>query len=704
MAEVETVEQGERVLKSTCRGCHGCCGVLVHLRNGTVTKVEGDPDNPMNRGTLCSIGLAAPELLYHEDRLLHPMKRVGPKGSGQWERISWDEAYGAIAEKLLDLRAESGPESVCLVQGTGRDYAEFLYRFSNVFGTPNVATPGYLCYFPRVVVHNAVCGGLPIANYQERPKCAIIWGCNPHITSPEEYQGAHLVDAMSSMDLIVLDPRFTTLAAKAKIWLQLRPGTDTALALGMINHIIANDLHDREFVETYTTGFEELAEHVRQWPLDAVEQITGVPSAKIAAAAELYASAKPAAINPGQVLDGSINCVSNALCMAHLMALTGNIDRKGGDVLFAPPKVKPLSQFALHGELAQEQHAKRLGGSEFPVADRGMITTHPKLLDSILDGKPYRTRAVLIHGSNALLSWPDSNRVHKALTALEFLVVTELFMTPTAELADIVLPAATWLETDDVAGYWTRHGNVSVRQKVTQVGEAKSDQEILNELGRHMGYGDKFFDTMDDALTDMLTPSGMTWEKFKEVGFLAGEMKFEKYRERGFSTPSRTYEFVPKKLQDLGLNPLPAYLEPPESPVSQPKLAEEYPLILSTGIRQPVFFHSESRQITSLRAKWPEPLMEIHPDSAARYNLEDGGMAIIESPRGRITMKVKVTPGILPGMVAAPHAWWFPEKRDPEHGWRDANINVLTDSGPPYDAGAGSVSIRTLLCRVRPAH
>jgi anaerobic selenocysteine-containing dehydrogenase len=208
---------------------------------------------------------------------------------------------------------------------------------------------------------------------------------------------------------------------------------------------------------------------------------------------------------------------------------------------------------------------------------------------------------------------------------------------------------------------------------------------------------------MDAALSDMLEPSGLTWKQFKEAGGLASELSWEKYRERGFSTPSRKYEFAPQRIAEMGREPLPGYLEPPESPVSKPEMTKDYPLILITGIRQPVFFHSESRQIDSLRRIWPEPLLEVHPETAAKYNLKDGGMALIESPRGGVSMKVKVTPGIMPDVVAAPHCWWFPEKGGPDYGWRDANINVLTDSGPPYDSCSGAVSMRTLLCRVRPA-
>lgn len=693
---------GPRVFKSTCRGCHGGCGVLLTVDGGKVTHIEGDPEHPLNRGTLCSMGLAARELLYHPDRLLHPLKRAGERGEGRWQRISWDQAYDEIAERLGAFRAESGAESVALVQGTGRDYAEFLYRFANLFGTPNVATPGYLCYFPRVLTHLATCGGLPVADYPEKPACIVVWGCNPHITSPEEYQGFLFVEALSTAKLLVIDPRYTTLAARAEIWLEPRPGTDTALGLGMIHLILEEGWYDREFVQRYTTGLEELRVRVREYTPERVEEITWVPRDRLRAATELYAKSRPAAINPGQVLDGNVNCVSNALVTSHLMALTGNLDRRGGNALYAPPPVEPLSKFALHGKLPAEQRKKRIG-AQFPVADWGMITPAPLLCRAIIEGAPYRVRAMLIHGSNVLVSWPDSARADAALRAVELSVVTDLFMTPTAALADYVLPAATWMETDDIASYWVRNGIMSVRQKVAQVGECRSDHEIFNELGRRLGHAESFFPDMETAMNAILAPAGLSWEEFKTVGVLRGEVRYEKYRERGFSTPSRKYEFVPTRLKEAGADPFPAFTEPPESPVSRPDLLRDYPLILVTGVRQPVFFHSEGRQIPQLREKWPDPLLEIHPETAGRLGVRDGQWARVSSPRGEVRLRARLTPGIPLSVVAAPHGWWFPEQGGPDFGWRQSNVNVLTSSDPPYDSRAGSVNIRCLLCRVSPA-
>jgi anaerobic selenocysteine-containing dehydrogenase len=615
------------------------------VEQGTVTHVEGDPEHPLNRGTLCSMGLAARQLLYHPDRLQHPLKRVGERGEGQWQQISWDQAYDEISSRLQRFRAESGAESIALIQGTGRDYAEFLYRFANVYGTPNVTTPGYLCYFPRVVTHLATCGALPVADYAEKPACVIIWGCNPHVTSPEEYQGFLMVDALDTTKLIVIDPRYTTLADRAEIWLQIRPGTDTALGLGMLHVLLEEGWYDREFVEEYTTGLDQLRERVREYTPERVEEISWVPRHKLRAAVELYATTKPAAINPGQVLDGNVNCVSNALILSHLMALTGNLDQRGGNALYAPPPVQSLSKFALHDKLSEAQRKKRIGGAAFPVADWGMMTPAPLLCRAILEGDPYRIRGMLIHGSNVLVSWPDSERVYEALRAVEYLLVADLFMTPTAALADIVLPVASWMETDDIANYWLRNGIVSVRQKAVQIGECKSDQEIFNELGRRLGYEEEFFSDMASAMNTILEPAGLSWQEFCEVGVLRGPVRYEKYRQRGFSTPSRKYEFVPTRLKDTGADPFPSYIEPPESPVSRPDLARDYPLILVTGIRQPVFFHSEGRQIPVLREKWPE----------SRY-----WRSIRKPPRASECVMASGCRSHLPGarLVYAPNSRW----------------------------------------------
>jgi ferredoxin len=282
-------------------------------------------------------------------------------------------------------------------------------------------------------------------------------------------------------------------------------------------------------------------------------------------------------------------------------------------------------------------------------------------------------------------------------------VVTDLFMTPTAELADIVLPAASWVEQDDVACYWTRGGYVAARRKAVQVGECRSDHEILNDLGKRLGHAEAFFGRLEEAWELILSPSGLTWEAFAERGILRGATAYEKYRAKGFSTPSRKYEFAPAKLEAAGRDPLPSYQEPPESPARTPDLAKEYPLVLTTGVRPQTFFHSEYRQVPVLRARVPEPFVELHPETARRHGIADGGWTWIESPRGRIRMRARLHPGIDPRVVALPHAWWFPERGGPEYGWREANGNILTDGSGPCDPAVGAVSVRSLLCRVAPA-
>jgi anaerobic selenocysteine-containing dehydrogenase len=693
----------EHIVRSTCRGCHGGCGVLVTVRDNRVLRIEGDPDSPVSRGTLCPMGLAYREVVHHPGRLTHPLRRIGPKASGRWERITWDEALDAIAARLNAIRRESGAEAVALIQGTGRDYAEFLYRFANAFGTPNVCTPGPICYLPRVVTHTAVCGGLPVADYLNGPRCVIVWGCNPHWTHPEEYKGCQFLKGLEAAKLIVVDPRYTTLAARAHLWLQLRPGTDAALALGMLHTIIFEELYDKDFVAEHSVGFDRLKARVAEFSPERSAEITWVPSAKIRGAARLYAMEKPAALNPGQVLDGTVNCVSNALCNAHLMALTGNLDVRGGNVLFGLPGIQTLSKFAGHERLPEGQRAKRLGGCDFPVADWGALVPSPTLCRAILEGEPYRVRAALIHGSNPLLTWPDANRTYAALSALDFLAVTDLFMTPTAELADIVLPAASWVEQDDVASFWTRGGYVAARRKAVQVGECRSDHEILNELGVRLGHADAFFDRLEDAWNLILQPSGLTWDAFAEKGILQASMAYQKYRAKGFSTPSRKYEFAPSRLEAAGRDPLPSYQEPPESPVRAGGVAKDFPLVLTTGVRPQTFFHSEYRQVPVLRARMPEPFVEMHPETAREHGIADGGWAWIESPRGRIRMRARPDLGIDRRVVALPHAWWFPERGGPDYGWREANGNILTDGSGPCDPAVGAVSIRSLMCRIAPA-
>ena len=356
----------DRVVHSHCRMCHGGCGALVYVKDDRVVKIAGDPDCPISHGTLCSKGIASQQLAYHPDRLTHPVRRVGPKASGKWERITWDEALDTIAERMLTYKEQHGAESVVMGYGTGRENEAVIYRFANTFGSPNVLTAGHFCYGPRIATTVITCGSNVIVDYDNNPKCIMVWGNNVTISNPDCYKGEPFSQAVNAgAKLIVIDPRLTRVAARADIWLQLRPGTDTALALGMANVIIQEELYDKEFVAEFTHGFDEFAARCAEYPLDVVEQITWVPKEKVAEAARLFATTKPAAVQWGVAIEQQVTCADNNRALLCLMGITGNIDRPGGaDAVQAAPSPQRQRvrrpQDALEGAGGQAPGRRRL--------------------------------------------------------------------------------------------------------------------------------------------------------------------------------------------------------------------------------------------------------------------------------------------------------------------------------------------------------
>lgn len=694
----------DRVVKSHCRMCHGGCGVLVFLKEGVVKKILGDPDCPINHGTLCSKGIASTKLLYHPDRLLYPLKRKGPKGSGLWERISWDEALDLVAQRILEYKEKYGAESIVMGYGTGRENEAVIYRFANLLGTPNVLTAGHFCYGPRVATSIITCGSVPVADYENKPACIMVWGNNLVISNPDEYKGESFSQALDSgAQLIAIDPRLTRISARANLWLRPRPGTDAALALGMANVIIEEHLYDPEFVEKYTHGWEAFKERVSQYPRQKVEQITWVPKAKIQEAARLFAKSKPAVIQWGVAIEQQNTSADTNRALLALLGITGNIDVPGGQVLFTPPRVRTVGEFGAHKMLSLEQKAKRLGGDRFRLAGNFAIINPGCVWEAILEQRPYPVKMLFFISSNPLLTRANGSQVKKALEAVDFLVVADFFLTPTAELADVVLPSATWLEMDYIGDFWKRHGYILPRHKVVQVGECKSDHEMLNELAKRVGQGDYWWESFERALDWILEPMGMTWQEFKTRGEdLRGEVRYRKYESKGFSTPTGKFELYSTLLEKWGHDPLPQFREPPESPVSTPELYKEYPYILITGRRLPGFFHTENRQVKPLRDLHPDPILEIHPEAASREGIKEGDMVLVESPRGRAKFRAKLFRGMDPRIVSAEHAWWFPEQPGPDHGWKDSNINLLTRNDyESCDPAMGATPVRTLLCRLR---
>ena len=701
--------------KCACRGCHGGCMHLLTVDDGIVTKIRPDPDGPLNRGRACVKGMSIIEQMYHPDRLTHPLRRTGPRGSGSWERISWDEALDGIAERLNAYRRDCGPESIALFSGTGRHHLSQFWRFANVLGTPNAASSGALiCLGPR---KNAgeLCGGhfAGVDYYGDvRPGGILVWGANPAVSGADGELTFLIKDAVKEgIPLIVVDPKPNELTRAARLWLPLRPGTDGALALGILNILFSEDLYDHDFADNWTYGFAELRERCAQFDLPRVAEITGLSQELIRRAAHEIASIKPLSLEWGTAIEQSTNAIQTCRAIFMILALTGNYDVPGGFV--ESMEIAPTADILLD-RLSPEAASKCISGG-YPFCNGAAspkLFAHPHLtLDAIRTGKPYPIRAMISSANNTLISVADSHHTRECLEALEFFVYIDFFMTPTAELADIVLPAAMWPEVDSVF-CMPEFGDVAAlcMQKVVQVGECRPDEEIFLDLAKRMGldYGaDSQREILDNEILAELARrrpeyAGLDFEAFRQLGWIAPKREYLNYRRRGFHTPTGKFELWSTILERAGADPLPDWNEPPETPVSRPDLLAKYPLILITGSRTMPFFISNNRQIRSLRRLHPFPLCAMSAGTAEQYGIEDGAWIFIETERGRITQKARILDGMPDGIVNCEMGWWYPEAGAPDYGWDESNANILTVGAPPHDPVGGAYPLRALLCRIAP--
>jgi anaerobic selenocysteine-containing dehydrogenase len=704
------VRTDRTIIKSTCKSCHGGCGVLVTVENGKIVHIEGNPDSS-TRGTMCAKGLASIQEVYNPNRIMYPMKRKGERGGCQWQRISWEEALEVIAGKMQESRERYGASSIAVCQGTGRGYNRYTFRFARSIGTPNIGVPADFCYGPRLAVFGMTVGGRLYCGYHgwggQYPKTQISWGKQLEITNADGEMAVWFLDSLEKAEhLILIDPRATRLAGRADMWLQVRPGTDAALALGMLNVIINEGLYDSEFVQNWTYGFDQLRERVQDYPPHKVAEITWIPEGKIIKAARVLATDKPGCIQIGESLEAGNNSIQTLRAIVCLMAVTGNIEKPGSMINWVPPDTGPMEDFAMEVSAPEEP---AIGAEQFKLlASPPFAMAHMHTLFKQLREDTSPIRVMHLEGTNPLVAYPNTKEVKEGLLKVEFLSVVDLYMSPTAEYADIVLPAAHWLETDDIHDMHPRFIIGAIKKVVEPAGEAWPDNKIYNELGKRLA-PEYWFNDVDEMLDYQLRKANITWEEFCQLGFLAKmgkEQSYYKYKTDywkkggGFPTNTGKVELYSTVMEKLGYDPLPFYMEPNESPYSTPELAGEYPLVLSAGGRSPYYFHSQYRQVPWLRERQPYPIVQMHPETAAKLGIKDGDWVWIETPRGRIKQVASLFEGIDPRVVVAQASWWYPEDPAPDHGLWKSNANVLTRNDPPFDPAMGSATFRALLCKI----
>jgi len=788
-----------------CGLCIARCGCVAVVEDGRFTRLEPDPAHPTGQA-LCAKGRAAPELVYHRERLTYPLRRTRPKGEPdpRWERIGWDEALDLTAAAMRRVAERHGPESVAFTLSSPSttaiaDSSGFIRRLANALGTPNAGITLDLCGWGRAfatrytfgvgsVGTGGAGGAMPdIAN----SGCLILWGYNPSY-SRLTHATAVAEALRRGMRLIVIDPRHVGLANKADLWLRVRPGTDGALALGIANLMIERGWYDRDFIRSWSnapllvradtrrlltecdlgpngnarcnfawdataarllpydtlTGhydgdsaslalegeyrittpqgevvcnpaFELYTRLCRRYPPEVVEAICWIPSAQVEEAARLIWHARPVSYYAWSGHEQHANVTQTARAMSLLYALTGSFDMPGGNVLFPAPPAASITGEELP---SAKRMAPTLGLTERPLgpARWGSVTTRD-LYRAILEEKPYPVRAVIGFGANMLLAHADGGHGRKALTDLEFYAHADLFMNPTAELADVVLPVASSFEREALKiGFEISpeaQSLIQLRQAVVPPpGEARPDTDIIFDLAARLGLAEEFWNgDIDAAYRHQLAPTGVTLEELRAApGGVRVPMqtRHAKHAEpdangapRGFATPSRKAEFYSQTFLDHGYAPLPDFAEPQIGPVARPDLAARFPLIL-TNAKPTLFWQTQHRALPSLRKRAPHPEVELHPEAAQVRGIANGDWVSIATPEGSVRARARLNGSLDPRVVIGEHGWWqsCAEIGAPGYdpfGPNGANLNLIIGSAA-LDPVSGTASHRSYLCEIRP--
>ena len=669
---------------SVCSICDIGCQLRTTAKDGLVERIQAH-DSPALARNICYKGTAAPHIHNHADRLRVPLKRVGARGEDRWEEISYEQAMDEIAERLRGVIDRYGPEAFAVSTSGWNTQTTYGLdrRFMNLLGAPNWISGVSLCAGNTAAVNRLTYGWFPFPDIGNAD-CVVLLGHNPrkHSWTPiyNQIESARKRGAKT----IVVDPRVSDQAENATIHLQINAGTDAALLLGWAKVIIDEGLYDKDFVRDYCVGFKELSERVDEYPLERVAEITGVDAEQIAEAARVYANADGAVIPWTPITDQQLDSTSGIRLQSILRAITGNLDVVGGELLNGThPGYRTEAEIHLHDAISPEQRAKQLGYDKHPAytyrtaeilkphlervwgepwVDQVMgchMANPTEVFRAMADADPYPVKAFFALGNNALLSYPNQHQIRRAMMNQDLIVAHEIFMTPTAMLADYVLPGDVFSERNHIADTWAWSSRLTLSEQVADApDQASSTFQFWTDLAHRMDLAEHFpWETLEALLDHRLEPSGIRFEEFRSTKIMDMPVpKFRKYRKTGFATPSGKVELASSILGELGFDPLPYHRPAPEP-------TAEYPYRVFSGVREDPFFQTGQRNIGVLRRRMPAPNFFVHPIDAARDGLVDGEWGRLETEHGHVYAKISIQDSMRPGHLRVPHGWWYPETR-----------------------------------------
>ena len=682
------------IIDTVCRFCSSCCPIEAEVEEGRLIGARRKSFLEPDKRLVCAKLAAAPEIVYSPVRLTRPLVKK-EDGTG-FRETGWDEALDRVVAAFRHHRQASGPQSVAWLRGMAADWGapwDYPNRLMHAFGSPNTIGNGSICFVARDFAHTYTYGSVAFPE-AKNAKCIIVWGKNDGNTALGAAEGIHWAKEHGAI-LIVIDPVRTALARKADLWLQIKPGHDGLLAMAMINEIIQNNWPDAEFIAEYTVGFERLRQVAARYPVEKVAKNLWLTGDQIREVARLYATVKPAAIIDGNGLDMHREVFDTTRAVAMLRALTGNLDKPGGDVLPQPVPARNI------------QLRERLAADAVPITrDYPLFNTFSEtwgnqvqgcVVDAILEEKPYPLTMVVVQSGNPLVTMADSLRTRAAFAKLETLVVIDMFMTETAHLADVILPASSCFEKTQLNRSSIRNNPVILQNAVIEpVGDSWPDWKIVFELGRRLGYGEDFaWQTAEEAIDYQLEPAGITVADLRangKAGVRLEALKYEKYRDQPFRTPSGKVEFFSNRLAEAGFAGVPFEHGLGDDPISFADQSDEYPVLGVSGSRDIRFTNSQFHTIPALLRGGAGCVVDIHADDAARQGFAEGDLIGISTPKGSIEMRARLSASVRPGMVRLAWGWGDSDPR--------ASLNILTEDDKRGPVSGTSTS-RSFMCRLQ---